>query len=31
MIECRGNEPIDDLGRVWDNPTMIVTLDAKRR
>lgn len=31
MIECRGNEPIDDFGRVWDNPTMIVTLDAKRR
>ena len=28
---CLANEPIDDLGRVWDNPTMIVTLDSKRR
>ena len=23
--------PIDNLGLAWDNPTMIVTLDAKRR
>lgn len=24
-------EPVDSLGGGWDNPTVIVTLDAKRR
>ncbi len=24
-------EPLDTFGLAWDNPTMIVTLDAKRR
>ena len=24
-------EPLDNVRPVWDNPTMIVTLDAKRR
>jgi len=27
----RRNDSVDGLGPVWDNPTMIVTLDSKRR
>ena len=31
LAQCLVNEPMDDLKSMWDNPTMIVTLDAKRR
>jgi hypothetical protein len=30
-VDVRFGDPVDDLECVWDNPTMIVTLDSKRR
>ena len=31
MHPAPANTPIDNLQPMWENPTMIVTLDAKRR